>query len=172
MCFRKTVAQQRRRKGDSMLDQVIVSVGDWCIAASKIGVLQIILFLISISFWVYGTRDQFSRKLSRDVRRSVRVTVYRFTHEAAHVAYNVRRRVDAAEWRIANAIVGAWLTLDGVVTVMGLNLLAHKTYNDARKRELRRLQKARIVRRCQRKIAREKACAEQLEAIIRKAESL
>lgn len=161
------MAQQRRRKGDSMLDQVIVSVGDWCIAASKIGVLQIILFLISISFWVYGTRD-----LSRKLSRSIRVTVYRFTHEAAHVAYNVRRRVDAAEWRIANAIVGTWLTLDGVVTVMGLNLLAHKTYNDARKRQLRRLQKARIVRRCQRKIAREKACAEQLEAIIRKAESL
>ena len=61
---------------------------------------------------------------------------------------------------------------DGVITSIGLNLLAHETYTNARKRRLRRLRKARMERRCQRKIAREKACAEQLADIIRQAESL
>lgn len=155
-----------------MLNQAMSLVGEWCVAASKIGVLQVLLFLASISFWVYGTRDPLSRRFLREVRQSIRVAVYRFAHEAAHITYNVRRLIDAAEWRMADAIVGAWLTLDGVITSIGLNLLAHETHVTARKRKLRRLRKARMERRCQRKIAREKACAEQLADIIRQAESL
>ena len=156
----------------SMFNQVMELVGEWCIAASKIGVLQVLLLLASISFWLYGTRDPLSRKFLREMRRSIRATAYCFAHEAAHIAYNVRRLVDAAEWRIADAIVDAWLTIDGVITSIGLNLLAHETHVTARKRQLRRLRKARMERRCQRKIAREKACAEQLADIIRQAESL
>lgn len=159
-------------EGGYMFSRAMTLVGEWCIAASKIGVLQVILFLASIAFWVYGTRDPLSRKFLREMRRSIRATAYCFAHEAAHIAYNVRRLVDAAEWRIADAIVDAWLTIDGVITSIGLNLLAHETYNNARKRQLRRLRKARMERRCQRKIAREKACAEQLAEIIRQAESL
>lgn len=155
-----------------MFDQVMSLVGEWCVAASKIGVLQVILFLTSISFWLYGTRDPLSRKFVREVRRSMHIAAYRYSHKAAHIVYNVRRLIDAAEWRAADAIVGAWLTLDGVVTAIGLNLLVHETHITARKRELRRLRKARMERRCQRKIAREKACAEQLADIIRQAESL
>ena len=158
-------------EGGNMLNQGMTLVYEWCVAASKIGVLQILLFLASIAFWVYGTRDPLSRKFLCEVRRSMRTTAYRFAHEAAHIVYNVRRLVDAAEWRMADAIVGAWLTI-GVVTSIGLNLLAHETYTNARKRRLRRLRKARMERRCQRKIAREKACAEQLAEIIRQAESL
>lgn len=155
-----------------MFDQVMELVGEWCVAASKIGVLQILLLLTSIAFWVYGTQDPLSRKLLREVCRSMRITACRYSHKAAHIAYNVRRLIDAAEWRAADAIVGAWLAIDGVVTSIGLNLLAHETYNNARKRQLRRLRKARMERRCQRKIAREKACAEQLAEIIKQAESL
>lgn len=155
-----------------MFDQGMNLVGEWCVAASKIGVLQVILLLASISFWLYGTRDPLSRKFLREVRYSMRAMAYRFAHKTAHIAYNVRRLIDAAEWRMADAIVGAWLTLDGIITSIGLNLLAHETYNNARKRQLRRLRKARMERRCQRKIAREKACAEQLADIIRQAESL
>lgn len=155
-----------------MFGQVMNLVGEWCIAASKIGVLQVILFLTSISFWLYGTRDPLSRKFLREVRHSVHIAAYRFTHKTAHIAYNVRRLVDDVEWRAADAIVGAWLTLDGVITSIGLNLLAHETHITARKRQLRRLRKARMERRCQRKIAREKACAEQLAQIIKQAESL
>lgn len=155
-----------------MFDQGMNLVGEWCVAASKIGVLQVILLLASIAFWVYGTKDPLSRKFMCEVRRSMRAMAYRLVHEAAHIAYNVRRVVDAAEWRAADAIVGAWLAIDGVVTSIGLNLLAHETHITARKRELRRLRKARMERRCQRKIAREKACAEQLADIIRQAESL
>ena len=156
----------------SMFNQVMELVGEWCIAASKIGVLQVILLLTSIAFWMYGTQDPLSRRFLREVRHSMHITAYRYTHKAAHIAYNVRRVVDAAEWRAADAIVGAWLAIDGVVTSIGLNLLAHETHITARKRELRRLRKARMERRCQRKIAREKACAEQLADIIRQAESL
>lgn len=155
-----------------MFNQGMNLVGEWCVAASQIGVLQVILFLVSVSFWIYGTRDPLSRKLLREVRRSMRITAHRFAHEAAHITYNVRRLIDAAEWRVADAIVGAWLTLDGIITSIGLNLLAHETYNNAKKRQLRRLRKARMERRCQRKIAREKACAEQLADIIRQAERL
>lgn len=155
-----------------MFNQGMNLVGEWCVAASQIGVLQVILFLVSVSFWIYGTRDPLSRKFLREVRRSVRTAAYRFAHEAAHITYNVRRLIDAAEWRMADAIVGAWLTLDGIITSIGLNLLAHETYNNAKKRQLRRLRKARMERRCQRKIAREKACAEQLADIIRQAENL
>ena len=155
-----------------MFDRALTLVYEWCVAASKIGVFQVLLFLASIAFWVYGTRDPLSRKFLREVRRSIRTTAYRFTHQTAHIAYNVRRLVDAAEWRAADAIVDAWLTLDGVITSIGLNLLAHETHVTARKRELRRLRKARMERRCQRKIAREKACAEQLADIIRQAERL
>ena len=155
-----------------MFNQVMDLVGEWCVAASKIGVLQVILLLTSISFWVYGTRDPLSRRFLRDVRRSMRAMAYRYTHKAAHITYNVRRGVDTVEWRIADAIVGAWLTLDGMVTTIGLNLLAHETHITARKRQLRRLRKARMERKCQRKIAREKACAEQLAQIIKQAESL
>lgn len=155
-----------------MFEQVMNLVGEWCVAASKIGVLQVLLLLTSISFWMYGTQDPLSRKFLREVRRSVRTAAYRFAHEAAHITYNVRRLIDAAEWRMADAIVGAWLTLDGIITSIGLNLLAHETYNNAKKRQLRRLRKARMERRCQRKIAREKACAEQLADIIRQAENL
>ena len=155
-----------------MFNQVMNLVGEWCVAASKIGVLQILLLLTSITFWVYGTRDPLSRRFLREVRHSMRIAAYRFAHEAAHITYNVRRLIDAAEWRMADAVVGAWLTLDGVITSIGLNLLAHETYNNARKRELRRLRKARMERKCQRKIAREKACAEQLADIIRQAERL
>lgn len=172
ICFRKAAAQQRRREGGRMFDQGMTLVGEWCVAASKIGVLQILLLLTSIAFWVYGTQDPLSRKLLREVRRSMRITAHRCVHEAAHIAYNVRRLVDATEWRIADAIVDAWLTLDGVITSIGLNLLAHETHITARKRQLRRLRKARMERRCQRKIAREKACAEQLADIIRQAERL
>lgn len=159
-------------EGGSMLNQEMKLVGEWCIAASEIGVLQVILLLASIAFWVYGTRDPLSRRFMREVRHSIRITAHRCVHEAAHITYNVRRLVDAAEWRMADAIVGAWLAIDGVVTSIGLNLLAHETYNNARKRQLRRLRKARMERKCQRKIAREKACAEQLAEIIRQAESL
>ena len=159
-------------EGGSMLNQEMKLVGEWCIAASEIGVLQVILLLASIAFWVYGTRDPLSRRFMREVRQSIRVAVYRFAHEAAHITYNVRRLVDAAEWRMADAIVGAWLAIDGVVTSIGLNLLAHETHITARKRELRRLRKARMERKCPRKIAREKACAEQLADIIRQAEGL
>ena len=155
-----------------MFKEAMTLVGEWCVAASKIGVLQILLLLASITFWVYGTRDPLSRRFLRDVRRSMRAMAYRFTHQTAHIAYNVRRLVDDVEWRVADAIVGAWLSFDGMVTAIGLNLLAHETYNNARKRQLRRLRKARMERRCQRKIAREKACAEQLADIIRQAESL
>lgn len=155
-----------------MFDRVLSLVGEWCIVASKIGVLQVILFLASIAFWVYGTRDPLSRKFLREVRYSMRATAYRFAHKTAHIAYNLRRLVDDVEWRMADAIVGAWLTLDGIITSIGLNLLAHETHITARKRELRRLRKARMERRCQRKIAREKACAEQLADIIRQAERL
>ena len=155
-----------------MFKEAMTLVGEWCVAASKIGVLQVILLLTSIAFWMYGTQDPLSRRFLREVRRSIRATAYRFAHEAAHIAYNVRRVVDAAEWRMADAIVGAWLSFDDMVTAIGLNLLAHETYNNARKRQLRRLRKARMERRCQRKIAREKACAEQLADIIRQAESL
>lgn len=155
-----------------MFDQGMELVGEWCVVASKIGVLQILLLLTSITFWVYGTKDPLSRRFLRDVRRSMRAMAYRFTHQTAHITYNVRRLVDAAEWRMADAIVGAWLTIDGVVTSIGLNLLAHETYNNARKRQLRRLRKARMERKCQRKIAREKACAEQLAEIIKQAERL
>lgn len=155
-----------------MFDQGMNLVGEWCVAASEIGVLQVILFLASIAFWVYGTRDPLSRRFLREVRHSMRITAHRCVHEAAHITYNVRRLVDAAEWRMADAIVGAWLAIDGVVTSIGLNLLAHETHITARKRELRRLRKARMERKCQRKIAREKACAEQLADIIRQAESL
>ena len=155
-----------------MFNQVMNLVGEWCVAASKIGVLQILLLLACISFWVYGTQDPLSRRFLREVRHSMHITAYRYTHKAAHIAYNVRRVVDAAEWRAADAIVGAWLAIDGVVTSIGLNLLAHETYNNARKRQLRRLRKARMERKCQRKIAREKACAEQLAEIIKQAERL
>lgn len=155
-----------------MFNQVMSLVGEWCVAASKLGVLQILLFLASISFWLYGTRDPLSRKFLREVRYSMRATAYRFAHKTAHIAYNLRRLVDDVEWRMADAIVGAWLTLDGIITSIGLNLLAHETHITARKRELRRLRKARMERRCQRKIAREKACAEQLADIIRQAERL
>lgn len=155
-----------------MFKEAMTLVGEWCVAASKIGVLQVILLLTSIAFWMYGTRDPLSRRFLREVRRSIRATAYCFAHEAAHITYNVRRLVDAAEWRMADAIVGAWLSFDGMVTAIGLNLLAHETYNNARKRQLRRLRKARMERRCQRKIAREKACAEQLADIIRQAERL
>lgn len=155
-----------------MFDRVLSLVGEWCVAASKLGVLQILLFLASISFWLYGTRDPLSRKFLREVRYSMRATAYRFAHKTAHIVYNVRRLVDAAEWRAADAIVGTWLTFDGMITSIGLNLLAHETHITARKRELRRLRKARMERRCQRKIAREKACAEQLADIIRQAERL
>lgn len=155
-----------------MFDQGMNLVGEWCVAASKIGVLQVILLLASISFWLYGTRDPLSRKFLREVRYSMRAMAYRFAHKTAHIAYNLRRLVDDVEWRMADAIVGAWLTLDGIITSIGLNLLAHETYNNARKRQLRRLRKARMERRCQRKIAREKACAEQLAEIIKQAESL
>lgn len=155
-----------------MFNQAMELVYEWCVAASKIGVLQILLFLASIAFWVYGTRDPLSRRFMREVRRSMRAMAYRLVHETAHIVYNVRRLVDAVEWKMADAIVGAWLTLDGVITSIGLNLLVHETYVTARKRKLRRLRKARMERRCQRKIAREKACAEQLADIIRQAESL
>lgn len=155
-----------------MFKEAMTLVGEWCVAASKIGVLQVILLLTSIAFWMYGTQDPLSRRFLREVRHSMRITAHRCAHEAAHIAYNVRRVVDAAEWRMADAIVGAWLSFDGMVTAIGLNLLAHETYNNARKRQLRRLRKARMERRCQRKIAREKACAEQLADIIRQAESL
>lgn len=155
-----------------MFKEVMELVYEWCVAASKIGVLQILLFLASIAFWVYGTKDPLSRKFMCEVRHSMHIAAYRFAHEAAHITYNVRRLVDVAEWRMADAIVGAWLTIDGVITSIGLNLLAHETYTNARKRQLRRLRKARMERRCQRKIAREKACAEQLAEIIRQAESL
>ena len=155
-----------------MFNQAMKLVGEWCVAASKIGVLQVILLLTSIAFWMYGTQDQLSRKFLREVRHSMRATAYRFAHKTAHIAYNVRRLVDDVEWRMADAIVGAWLTLDGIITSIGLNLLAHETYTNARKRQLRRLRKARMERRCQRKIAREKACAEQLADIIRQAERL
>lgn len=155
-----------------MLNQAMSLVGEWCVAASKIGVLQVLLFLASISFWVYGTRDPLSRRFLREVRQSIRVAVYRFAHEAAHITYNVRRLIDAAEWKIADAIVGMWLAIDGAITSIGLNLLAHETYTNARKRQLRRLRKARMERKCQRKIAREKACAEQLAEIIKQAERL
>ena len=155
-----------------MLKEVMELVYEWCVAASKIGVLQILLFLASISFWLYGTRDPLSRKFLCEVRRSMRITAHRCVHEAAHIVYNVRWLVDAAEWRMADAIVGTWLTFDGMITSIGLNLLAHETHITARKRELRRLRKARMERRCQRKIAREKACAEQLADIIRQAERL
>lgn len=155
-----------------MFNQAMELVYEWCVAASEIGVLQVILLLASIAFWVYGTRDPLSRKFLREMRRSIRAMAYCFAHEAAHIAYNVRRLVDAAEWRMADAIVGAWLSFDGMVTAIGLNLLAHETHVTARKRQLRRLRKARMERRCQRKIAREKACAEQLADIIRQAESL
>ena len=84
------------------------------------------------------------------------ITAYRYTHKAAPHRLQLRRVVDAAEWRAADAIVGAWLAIDGVVTSIGLNLLAHETHITARKRELRRLRKARMERRCQHKIAREK----------------
>ena len=163
-----TEAPERRR----MFDQVMNLVGEWCVAASRIGVLQAILLLASISFWVYGTRDPLSRRFMREVRHSICAMVYRFNHKMAHITYNVRRGVDAVEWKMADAIVGAWLTLDGVITSIGLNLLAHETHVTARKRELRRLRKARMERKCQRKIAREKACAEQLAQIIKQAESL
>lgn len=159
-------------EGGNMFNQMMELVGEWCIAASRIGVLQVVLLLTSIAFWVYGTQDPLSRKFLREVRHSVYIAAYRYSHKAAHIAYNVRRMIDAAEWRIADAIVGAWLTLDGVITSIGLNLLAHETYNNARKRQLRRLRKARMERRCQRKIAREKACAEQLADIIQQAERL
>lgn len=155
-----------------MFDQGMTLVGEWCVAASKIGVLQVILLLASIAFWMYGTRDSLSRRFLREVHYSMRISAHRFAHEAAHITYNVRRLVDAAEWRMADAIVGAWLTIDGVVTSIGLNLLAHETYTNARKRQLRRLRKARMERKCQRKIAREKACAEQLAEIIKQAERL
>lgn len=155
-----------------MFDRALTLVYEWCVAASKIGVFQVLLFLASISFWVYGTRDPLSRRFLREVRQSIRVAVYRFAHEAAHITYNVRRLIDAAEWKIADAIVGMWLAIDGAITSIGLNLLVHETHITARKRELRRLRKARMERRCQRKIAREKACAEQLADIIRQAESL
>ena len=155
-----------------MFNRALILVVEWCAAASKIGVFQVLLFLASIAFWVYGTRDPLSRKLLREVRRSMRITAHRCVHEATHIAYNVRRVVDAAEWRAADAIVGAWLAIDGVVTSIGLNLLVHETHITARKRELRRLRKARMERRCQRRIAREKACAEQLAEIIKQAESL
>ena len=155
-----------------MFEQVMNLVGEWCVAASKIGVLQILLFLASIAFWVYGTRDPLSRKFMREVRHSVHIAAYRYSHKAAHIAYNVRRLIDAAEWKIADAIVGMWLAIDGAITSIGLNLLAHETYTNARKRQLRRLRKARMERKCQRKIAREKACAEQLAEIIKQAESL
>ena len=155
-----------------MFDRVLSLVGEWCIVASKIGVLQVILFLASIAFWVYGTRDPLSRRFMREVRHSVYIAAYRYSHKAAHIAYNVRRMIDAAEWRAADAIVGTWLTFDGMITSIGLNLLAHETHITARKRELRRLRKARMERKCQRRIAREKACAEQLADIIRQAERL
>lgn len=155
-----------------MFNQAMTLVGEWCVAASEIGVLQVILLLASIAFWMYGTRDPLSRRFLREVRRSMRAMAYRLVHEAAHIVYNVRRLVDAAEWRAADAIVGTWLTFDGMITSIGLNLLAHETHITARKRELRRLRKARMERRCQRKIAREKACAEQLADIIRQAERL
>ena len=105
-----------------MLDQGMTLVGKWCVAASKIGVLQALLLLASISFWMYGTRDPLSRRFLREVCHSVHIAAYRFAHEAAHITYNVRRLVDAAEWRAADAIVGAWLTFDGVITSIGLNL--------------------------------------------------
>lgn len=155
-----------------MLDQGMTLVGKWCVAASKIGVLQALLLLASISFWMYGVRDPLSRRFLREVCHSMHIAAYRFAHEAAHITYNVRRLVDAAEWRAADAIVGAWLTIDGAITSIGLNLLAHETHVTARKRKLRRLRKARMERKCQRKIAREKECAEQLAEIIRQAESL
>lgn len=163
-----TEAPERRR----MFDQGMNLVGEWCIAASRIGVLQVILLLTSIAFWMYGTQDPLSRRFLREVRHSMHITAYRYTHKAAHITYNVRRLVDDVEWRMADAIVGAWLTIDGVVTSIGLNLLAHETYTNARKRQLRRLRKARMERKCQRKIAREKACAEQLAEIIKQAERL
>lgn len=155
-----------------MFSRAMTLVGEWCVAASEIGVLQAILLLASIAFWMYGTRDPLSRRFLREVCHSMHIAAYRFAHEAAHITYNVRRLVDAAEWRMADAIVGAWLTIDGVITSIGLNLLAHETHITAKKRKLRRLRKARMERRCQRKIAREKACAEQLAEIIRQAESL
>lgn len=155
-----------------MFSRAMTLVGEWCVAASEIGVLQVILLLASIAFWMYGTRDPLSRRFLREVCHSMHIAAYRFAHEVAHITYNVRRLVDAAEWRMADAIVGAWLTIDGVITSIGLNLLAHETHVTAKKRKLRRLRKARMERRCQRKIAREKACAEQLAEIIRQAESL
>lgn len=155
-----------------MFDRALTLVYEWCVAASKIGVFQVLLFLASIAFWVYGTRDPLSRRFLREVRHSMHIAAYRLAHKTTHIAYNVRRLVDDVEWRMADAIVGAWLTLDGIITSIGLNLLAHETYNNAKKRQLRRLRKARMERKCQRKIAREKACAEQLADIIRQAESL
>lgn len=72
-------------------------------------------------------------------------------------------------WRVVCALVTSMLAFDRAITLIGLNLLAHETWNRAQKRELRRISRVRVERRCQQKITREKQREEELAEQIRKA---
>lgn len=155
-----------------MFTQEMTKIAQWSVAASQIGVLQILMLMFALICWAAGTRDPLSRRFLRQIRRSLAALAYDMLVSLAHVSYKLRRAWRKATWHIACQLVTAVLTFDRAITVIGLNLLAHETWNCAQRRELRRVSKARVERRCQRKLAREKLCEKELEELIRKAKAM
>ena len=155
-----------------MFSYGMTNVANWAIAASQIGVLQVLMLLFALICWAAGTRDPLSRRFLRSMRRSFAALAYDALVSLAHVSYKLRRGMRRVTWRITCWLVTGILAIDRVVTVIGLNLLAHETWNRSQTREFRRISKARVERRCQRKLAREKLCEEELEELIRKAKAM
>lgn len=152
-----------------MLLHAMTQAAEWAVQASRIGVLQVLLLLFALMCWAYGTRDPLSRRFLRQLRRSFASIAYDVLASFAHVSYKLRRTWRKATWHIACMLVSSMLALDRAITLIGLNLLAHETWNRAQKRELRRISRVRVERRCQQKITREKQREEELAEQIRKA---
>lgn len=152
-----------------MFNQALTQAANWAIAASRIGVLQVLLLLCALMCWAYGTRDLLSRRFLRQLRRSFAALAYDVLANFAHASYKLRRMWRKTTWHIACALITALLAFDRAVTLIGLNLLAHETWNRAQRRELRRISRVRVERRCQQKITREKQREEELAEKIREA---
>ena len=152
-----------------MLSQGMTQAAEWAIAASKIGVLQVLLLLCALSCWAYGTRDPLSRKFLRQLRRSFAALAYDMLASFAHASYKLRRVWRKVTWRVACVLVSCILAFDRAITLIGLNLLAHETWNKSQMRAMRRISRARVERRCQQRITREKQREEELADAVRKA---
>lgn len=155
-----------------MLTQGMENAARWAIAASQIGVLQVILLLFALTCWAAGTKDPLSRRFLRSMRRSFAALAYDALVSLAHVSYKLRRAWRKATWHIACQLVTGILAIDRAVTIIGLNLLAHETWNRAQMRKYQRASKTRVERRCQRKLAREKQCEKELAELICKAKAM